>query len=81
MPKEEIERDEIEALRQHDDWLSRREDSAYRRGMLVQRLAGKTHDDAFAEVMRLLGCDGSTQFAKVPGMVKRLLDKLKKLTD
>ena len=62
----------------HDDWLSRRERAAYSRGMLVERQASKPKDKAFSDIMLLLGCDANTQFSSVPGMVKKLIDRLAK---
>ncbi len=58
------------------DWLSIREDEAYSRGMMVERQANEEKDKALQEVMDLLGCDGNTQYRKVPDILRKILDKL-----
>lgn len=64
-----------------DDWLSRREDLAYRRGYHVGVNEGNIRDKALKDIMDLLGCNASTQYSNVPGMVKALMDKLATLDD
>lgn len=60
----------------HSDWLSRREDEAFRRGMSIERQAARAKNEAFSKVMELLGCDSSTPYEKVPGMVRKLLERI-----
>ncbi len=59
-----------------DDWLSRREDLAYRRGYYVGTSEGDIRDKALKDIMNLLRCDSNIQYSYVPGMVKALMDKL-----
>lgn len=61
-------------MNRNDDWLSRREAVAHNRGIEHQKRTNSAKDDAFDEVMALLGCDGNTQFSKVPDMIRKLLE-------